>query len=211
MQSRAYCPARGHCYTPGPPDMASVLVVCTGNVCRSPMAEGFLRRALEDALGDAAPSVASAGTAGWEGSEAIPEAVAAAAEFDVDISAHRGRGLRPDMLDTADLVLCMAREHRDTIMQVAPGAAGRTFTLKELVRLLERLPEDAPGDVAERLAAADELRRADRKPGGDQDVADPMGLPFEGYRVTAAEIHDRCMRLVGDVFAPAEIRPGTET
>jgi protein-tyrosine phosphatase len=191
--------------------MASILVVCTGNVCRSPIAEGFLRKALEDALGDAAPSVASAGTAGWEGSEATPEAVAAAAELDVDIAAHRARRLRPGMAETADLVLCMAREHRDAIVRSTPDVAGRTFTLKELVRLLERLPEGGPNLPSRRLAAADRLRRADPTTDDlDDDVADPLGLPLDGYRAIAAEIDDRCTRFVRVAFAGAVARPGKE-
>jgi protein-tyrosine phosphatase len=191
--------------------MASILVVCTGNVCRSPMAEGFLRKALADALGDVAPSVASAGTAGWEGSEATPEAVAAAAELGVDISGHRARRLRPGMAETADLVLCMTREHRDTIVGSAPDVAGRTFTLKELVRLLERLPEGGPDRPSGRLAAADRLRPADASTGDrDDDVADPLGLPLDGYRAIAAELDDRCTLFVRAAFAPVVVRPGTE-
>jgi protein-tyrosine phosphatase len=192
--------------------MTSILVVCTGNVCRSPMAEGLLRKALVETLGDDAPVVSSAGTAGWEGSAAMPEAVAAAAERGVDIAAHRARRLRPGMAETTDLVLCMAREHRDAIVRSTPSAAGRTFTLKELVSLLERLPDGGPDTASDRLAAADTLRRADgHTGGGDEDVADPLGLPIEGYRAIADELDDRCARLVRAAFtAVAARQAGTE-
>jgi protein-tyrosine phosphatase len=192
--------------------MTSILVVCTGNVCRSPMAEGFLRKALAETLGDAGPAVSSAGTAGWEGSEAMPEAAAAAAELGVDIGGHRARRLLPGMAERADLVLCMAAEHRDAIVRATPSATGRTFTLKELVRLLERLPEGDPNRAEDRIAAADALRRGEPATGDrDDDVVDPMGQPMDGYRAIAFEIDDRCRRLVAAAFAPAVARPRSET
>jgi protein-tyrosine phosphatase len=192
--------------------MTSILVVCTGNVCRSPMAEGLLRKALVDVLGDDAPAVSSAGIAGWEGSAAMPEAVAAAAELDVDIAGHRARRLRPGMAETADLVLGMSREHRDAIVRSTPSVAGRSFTLKELVRLLERLPGGGPDRASDRLAAAETLRHADgRTGGGDDDVADPLGMPIDGYRAIADELDDRCTRLARAAFAGVVARPaGTE-
>jgi protein-tyrosine phosphatase len=184
--------------------MTSILVVCTGNVCRSPMAEGFLRKALVEALGDAAPAVSSSGTGGWEGSEAMPEAVTAAAERDVDITGHRARRLPPGMAESAELVVCMAREHLEAIARSTPGVVGRTFTLKELVRLLEQLPADRPRDAWDRVAAADRLRHgAGRNEAVDDDVADPLGLPLEYYRAVASELDDRCRRLVRGLFVAA--------
>jgi protein-tyrosine phosphatase len=192
--------------------MTSILVVCTGNVCRSPMAEGFLRKALADTLGDPGVAVSSAGTAGWEGSQAMAEAVAAAAELGVDIAGHRARRLRSGMAETADLVLCMAGEHHDAIVRATPSAAGRTFTLKELVRLLERLPEGDPDRVEDRIAAADAMRRGSPATGDhDDDVADPLGLPLNGYRAIAFELDDRCARLVRAAFSHAVARPRPET
>jgi protein-tyrosine-phosphatase len=117
--------------------MTAVIVVCTGNVCRSPIAEGLMRRATEHRSVGAPITVSSAGTAGWEGSPAMPEAVEAVAERGVDISDHVATRLRPGMAAVADLVLCMAAEHRDQIASEEPQAVDRTFTLKELVRLLE--------------------------------------------------------------------------
>src|SRR6476660_7196818 len=108
-----------------PLEMTAVIVVCTGNVCRSPIAEGLLRRATERRPVDAPVTVSSAGTAGWEGSPAIPEAVEAAAERGVDISGHVAARLRPGVAADADLVLCMAGEHRDLIARDEPEAAGR--------------------------------------------------------------------------------------
>lgn len=180
--------------------MASILVVCTGNVCRSPIAEGMLRRRLRARFGDHAPLVASAGTAGWEGSPAMPESVAAAAERGVDISRHVARRLGAEHVRAADLVIAMAAEHRDRIVAAVPEVAERTFTLKELVRLLEALPPAEPrtaGSWMQRVTQADALRRSGtaRRP-ADEDIVDPLGLPIEGYRAVAWELEEWCGRLV---------------
>ncbi len=181
--------------------MASVLVVCTGNVCRSPVAEGMLRAGLQARLGEDAPLVASAGTAGWEGSGATPESVAAAAERGVDISGHTARRLLAEHVAGADLVLAMAAEHRWEVVRLLPEAASRTFTLKELVRLVEALPaRDQATGLAERVREADALRRSGF-PGNphDEDVVDPLGMPFEGYRAIAWELEEWCGRLADDL------------
>ena len=193
--------------------MASILVVCTGNVCRSPLAEAFLRQALLARFPDGAPDVASAGTAGWEGSPAHPDSVAVAKERDADISAHVARRLNRSMVDDADLVLAMAGEHRDAIVQAVPEALGRTFTLKELVRLLDALP---PAPLAERfdLAAlrARVAEAAALRAGGfegspyDEDVSDPLGHPPETFRAVAWDLEEWCDRLLQGVFGKVPAR-----
>jgi protein-tyrosine phosphatase len=191
--------------------MASILVVCTGNVCRSPLAEGFLRASLQRRLGASAPTVSSAGTTGWEGSPAMPESVDAAAERGVDISGHRGRALEREDVDGADLIVGMAAEHRDAVARTAPEAAGRTFTLKELVRLLDAMPTADPSAppseaLAERLAEADRLRRSGFEGNPhDEDVVDPLGMPLDSYRAIAWELDEWSQRLAEGLFglAPA--------
>jgi protein-tyrosine phosphatase len=192
--------------------MTAILVVCTGNVCRSPMAEGILREALRERFGDEAPVVHSAGTAGWEGSGAMVEAVAAAAERGVDISRHVARRLTPAMVRDADLTLAMAREHRDAIQEHAPDAADRTFTLKELVRALEAVPvavgagAGAGGDlVVARVRQAAEARRSGFEGNRwDEDVADPLGLPLESFRAIAWELDQWTKRFVAALDGPAD-------
>ncbi|HEX6843881.1 MAG TPA: low molecular weight phosphatase family protein [Actinomycetota bacterium] len=180
--------------------LTSILVVCTGNVCRSPAAEGFLRRELAARFGATAPSVSSAGTMGWEGSGATPESVRASAERGVDIAGHRARMLTPAQVTDAGLVVAMARDHVDRILATTPDAADKMFTLKELVRLLEEL---APaGSPDERIAQAAARRASGGVPPGDDDVADPLGEPLAVYRAMAAELEDRSRRLVAGL-APA--------
>jgi protein-tyrosine phosphatase len=192
--------------------VASIVVVCTGNVCRSPIAEGTLRAALWERLSGDAPSVSSAGTSGWDGSSAMPESVAAAAERGVDITSHVARRLTASILAEADLVVCMAAEHRREAARLLPEAAARTFTLKELVRLLEALPnatEARPVPLVARVAGADDLRRKgfEGNP-DDEDVVDPLGLGLETYRSIAWELEAWTARLADALVERAPARSG---
>jgi protein-tyrosine phosphatase len=190
--------------------MARVLVVCTGNVCRSPIAEGLLRAAFLERLGDGAPAVASAGTMGWAGSGADPNSIAAAAERGVDISGHVARTLSTAGIASADIVLAMSSEHALAVVRDAPAAAARTFTLKELVRLLEALPEPAAGqDLGARVAAADALRTGGFEGNPhDLDVADPLGMPLQSFRAVAWELEEWCGRLADGLVGRAPARAG---
>ena len=170
--------------------MTSILVVCTGNVCRSPIAEAAISRSLRHRLGDDAPKVSSAGTAGWQGSGPTPQAIEAAAELDLDISGHVARMLIPELVEAADLIVCMAAEHRDEV------DSRKAFTLKELVRLLDSLPPAGADTWTSRVEQAESARDAGAETNlWDQDVQDPMGLSFEAYRAIAWEIVEWSDRL----------------
>ncbi len=186
--------------------MTSILVVCTGNICRSPIAEGLLRAELARRFGDGTPHVTSAGTAGWEGSPATPEGVEAAAELGVDISGHRARKVRGEMTREADLIVCMAGEHRDRLTIQLPELAGRTFTLKELVRLLEPQPaasaDASPWTMAPRIARAHAMRQVKLTVHPDEDIADPLGQPMEAYRAIAWELEEWISRLAVGLYGP---------
>ena len=194
--------------------MTSILVVCTGNVCRSPIAEGLLRDALGQRFGDLAPHVSSAGTAGWEGEGAVRESIAAAAERGSDISGHVARRITGTMVEHATLIVAMAGEHRDAISRFDLDTAHKTFTLKELVRLLEDLqPQGAstePAPLVDRVAAADALRR--RGFAGnphDEDVVDPLGMPMESFRAIAWELDEWVRRLVDGLYGPVPVAAGS--
>lgn len=189
--------------------MASILVVCTGNVCRSPIAEGLLRAGFASRLGQDAPTVSSVGTMGWSGSGADPNSVEAAAERGVDISDHLARALTDHDVASATLVLAMSAEHAHAVLARDPEAAPRTFMLKELVRLLEALPPGSGDDLASRVAAADRLRSSGFAGNpDDEDVADPLGLPLDSFRAVAWELDEWIARLVDGLLGREEAGVG---
>jgi protein-tyrosine phosphatase len=164
----------------------NVLVVCTANVCRSPMAEALLRQRLADQGSDA--TVRSAGMLAG-GVPPPPEVITAMAGYGLDVSAHRSHRVTPEDLESADLTLAMAREHLRHAVVTAPSVWTRAFTLRELVRRGTKISSLAPGeDLAGWLARAHEGRERSALLGEspDDDVADPAGCPKRAYTETAA-------------------------
>jgi protein-tyrosine-phosphatase len=110
--------------------MFQVLVVCTGNTCRSPMAEGILRSLLSPEL-DGQVTVRSAGTAAAEGVPAAPFAVETAAASGIDLRGHRSQALTAALVRASDLVLGMEPGHVSAAHQLAPDARDRIHLITE--------------------------------------------------------------------------------
>src|SRR5690349_7311671 len=119
--------------------MKTILFVCTGNVCRSPMAEGILRHALQ---GRGDYRVLSAGLGAMEGQPPSPYAVQAVRELGIDISGQRSRMVTPDLIHQADYVFGMTHSHIDTVMLLYPHAAEKTFMLREFDETLDLFEKD---------------------------------------------------------------------
>ena len=174
-----------------------ILLVCTANQCRSPMAEGLLRRLLAPAgIG------AQVGSAGLlpGGARATPDAVATMAARGVDISDHVSRTLSPDMVGTTPLVLGMARRHVREACVLYGAPIERTFTLKELVRRGEQAGgREADEPMATWLGRVGAGRRSRDLVADDpaDDIADPVGRPRAEYEDTADELEDLLERFVG--------------
>lgn len=98
-----------------------ILFVCTGNTCRSPMAEAMMRRLLEE-KGVTEIEVASAGTGAFENAPASEGAYLVGLENGLDLSAHRARRLTQQMVAEADLILTMSPHHRDRAMDLGGGS-----------------------------------------------------------------------------------------
>src|SRR3989304_599722 len=108
----------------------NVLLVCTGNTCRSAMAEGLLKRMLgESSLENV--EVRSAGGLASGGSPASEGAVNVCSEIGVDLSRHRNSALTQQLVSWADVILCMEHYHAHAVSDLLPSASGKTHLLGE--------------------------------------------------------------------------------
>lgn len=177
-----------------------VLMVCTGNICRSPLAELILRARLRDVE----VRVHSAGTRAPVGSEMSGFSQEIAVEHGAspeEAAAHRARWLQEPLADDADLILAMSREHRRAAVELSPRHLRHTLTVREFARLAETLSDEqiaAAADAAgasprARVAAAVALVSGQRGLGAqaapqDDDVIDPYRRERTVYDESAAQL-----------------------
>jgi protein-tyrosine phosphatase len=194
----------------------TVLHVCLGNICRSPMAERLLALAVRERLARRSAGVPldagsadhlvhshSAGTGGWHaGEEMNPPAARQVRSRGGDVDDFGARKLRSEHIDAADLVLTATADQQEYVVALRPDAAGRTFVLGEFARLLAAvdtsdLPAAAdpldPDVVYARgvalIAAVDKVRRGSSPLPGD-DLDDPWGRGDQCFSRVADEIEE---------------------
>lgn len=175
--------------------MLSVLVVCTGNICRSPAAQLVLGTALDDSV-----VVSSAGTGAVVGAPVAPPMARLLAGLGQDTSGFVARALTAQMVGSADLVLTMTRAHRAAVLDLAPAALRRSFLFTELAPLAERLARRAsPADDAARLGAvvdaAPRARTSIDLRRDAQDVEDPYGQADHVYERVLGRIRSESARI----------------
>jgi len=159
-----------------------VLFVCTGNTCRSPMAEGILKKMLED-KGVGNLEVSSAGTHGLSNAPASLFAMEVAGDRNIDLSGHRSRRLTPEMIKEADLILAMSQEHLDFISRIDRRVEDRTF-------LLKAFPQ---------VNSASNKGRND----GVLSIEDPIGRSLDDYERSFVEIEKEIRRILPELLKSA--------
>ncbi len=107
-----------------------ILVVCTGNTCRSPMAEAFVRREFEKKGYGSRIEVSSCGTGTRDGIPASSESVFVMRNREIDISAHRSRRLKSEFVKDAALIIAMNPSHEETLLEKYPEAKSKLITFK---------------------------------------------------------------------------------
>lgn len=146
-----------------------ILLVCTGNSCRSVMAAGFLKEMLKD-KGDF--DIITAGTAAIRGLPPTVEAVQVMSEQAIDITDHRSSPLSPELINEVDLILVMERRHKEHIARRLPDAQDKIYLLSEFGR-----PQEENSLV-------------------DPDIPDPIGKDLDFYRKIASIIKESILRTV---------------
>jgi protein-tyrosine phosphatase len=181
-----------------------VAFVCTGNRIRSPLAAAFLKGALPGQP----LTVSSVGTSRSHPHPAEPEAIEAAAQLGADLSSHRSQALSEADLSQADLVIGFERKHLAKALE-SGARPERTFSIVELVDLLEKV--DAPDDADPAARAREAIARAhDRRRLSDSvppkiEIEDPMGANASAYRNTAIRLRDLSRRLATGLFGVSEL------
>jgi protein-tyrosine phosphatase len=187
-----------------------LMFVCTGNMCRSPLAERLTSAWAQAALGAHAAQVrvSSAGTDAPVGRPMEARSARALADLGGSSDGFTARELRLGQAEGMDLVLTMTRRHRNKVLKGSPRAMRSTFTLAEAAALLPLADTTGIADlpVAERAAAlAGRLNTArPRRATGDQDdIADPIGQSQAVHTEIARQIAAHLEPLAALLFAPA--------
>ena len=188
-----------------------LLFVCTGNVCRSQVAERLTVASAVRYLGPAATHVLvdSAGLEAPAGREIDPHSAAALARLGGDPAGARAKRFDPDLAGSADLVLTMTRRQRRAVLELTPRGLRRTFTLLEAADLAGRADLRGVGSVplqARAVALAERLHeaRASRPSGDTDDILDPIGHRRAVHDQVAATIADALRPLLAPLFVSSQ-------
>ena len=200
--------------TPSP--AFTLLLVCTGNICRSALAERLGRAFLGEVLGDDAPAIRliSAGTRAVVGSGMQPDSALVLRGLGAEAGDFVARQFDGAMAAAADLTLTMTRGHRREVLHGAPRALARTFTLREAADLMELLADEEPSgdDFVERgrsLVTSMAAARSRRHSSDADDIRDPIGEPVEVHEevgLAVAEALLPVLRRLADLIGPTSDR-----
>ena len=156
--------------------MYKIMYVCTGNTCRSPMAEGILRKLLEE-RGCKDVEVSSSGIGTLDGYPATPSAVEVSQQYDIDISDHHSGRLTHKLFKEQDLIFALAQNHYE-FMRNFPDFESKVYMVKAFPHYGHPDPEHS--------------------------VEDPLGGSLEEYKVTFEEIYTEIRRALPEIIRRIE-------
>ncbi len=159
----------------------TILFVCTGNTCRSAMAEGIFKKMLKERTEDDSKfNIISAGISALPGMNPTPESIKVMTEQDIDISRHIATQVQEDLVKKADLILVMSNTHKDYIKTKFTFAQDKIYLLKEFAQI-------------------DELKSI-QKTNKNYEVVDPLGRPIEFYRIIARELKENLEKILDKIL-----------
>jgi len=138
-----------------------IMFICTGNICRSAMAEKMLKKMLKD-IGKENIEVYSSGVYADTGDISTQDAVEVMKEYEIDLTSHRATNIRESQIEKMDLILCATLSHKAAVKQLYPELSKKVYTMKEYAGVM--------------------------KEGNNYDIADPWGYSKKVYQECAQEI-----------------------
>jgi len=159
----------------------TVLFVCTGNTCRSAMAEGIFKKMLRERKEDGSKfNVLSAGISALPGMSPTPEAIKVMTEQGIDISRHIATQVQEGLVKKADLILVMSNTHKDYVKTKFTFAQDKVYLLKEFAQI---------GEL-----------KSIQKTDENYEVVDPLGRPIEFYRIIARELEENLEKILDKIL-----------
>lgn len=159
----------------------TILFVCTGNTCRSAMAEGIFKKMLKERKEDNRSfNIISAGISALPGMSPTPEAIKVMTEQGIDISRHIATRVQEDLVKKADLILVMSNTHKDYIKTKFTFTQDKIYLLKKFVQISEF--------------------KSIQKTDENYEVVDPIGRPIEFYRIVARELKQNLEKILDKII-----------
>jgi len=159
----------------------TILFVCTGNTCRSAMAEGIFKKMLKERTEeDRRFNIISVGISALQGMSPTPEAIKVMTEQGIDISRHIATQVQEDLVKKADLILVMSNTHKDHIKTKFTFAQDKIYLIKEFAQISKF--------------------KSIQKINENYEIVDPLGRPIEFYRIVAKELKENLEKILDKIL-----------